>query len=433
MTAVKALMSGEEIAEGNTFEFLNAWKAKMDEWVTWAEAKWDQYSAAAQAAYAKLEPVLTAMWGLFDSLAQALGFGSGLEAAFALLIAKVTGLDKALGLVWNIGKKIGGVLLSIARSKAFALLAKGAAALAAALGLPVAAVAAIVAAVAAAVIAIWYYWDEIKAGAKATWDGIVFLWNAFADWIGGVFSAAWEKASEFWEDLKAAPGQAWDALKAKWQGLKDWIGGVFDGARQRVSAFWDAITSMPGRAWDSLVSVWSGFTGFFSGLIGKVKDWFKGLWDGVKNGARDAWSSVKGWFGLGDEEAAAGTADKSPKLATGGIIRGPGSGVSDSIRAWLSNGEGILNAKAVSHYGEGLVHALNSLLVPKTHFASGGIAGQMVPATSGAGLGALHLAIDGRRARGGMYADADAARMLRRDFRNTATASRGPLPRWRGK
>lgn len=175
-----------------------------------------------------------------------------------------------------------------------------------------------------------------------------------------------------------------------------------------------------------------GFTGFFSGLVDTVKGYFKGLWDGVKNGARDAWSSVKGWFGLGDDEPAAGNADKSPKLATGGIVRGPGGPIGDKIRAWLSSGEGVLNARAVSHYGEGFVHALNGLLVPKTHFASGGIVGNMVPATSGAGLAALHLAIDGRRARGGMYADGDAVRMIRRDFGKTAIASRGPLPRWRG-
>jgi tape measure domain-containing protein len=61
-----------------------------------------------------------------------------------------------------------------------------------------------------------------------------------------------------------------------------------------------------------------------------------------------------------------------PKFATGGILRGPGTGTSDSILARLSNGEGIINARAVQHYGAGLVHQLNRLQLPR--FAEGGIA-----------------------------------------------------------
>jgi TP901 family phage tail tape measure protein len=40
-----------------------------------------------------------------------------------------------------------------------------------------------------------------------------------------------------------------------------------------------------------------------------------------------------------------------PKLATGGIIRGPGTGTSDSIMAMLSNGEAVIPAKQVKKYG----------------------------------------------------------------------------------
>ena len=316
--------------------------------------------------------------------------------------------------------------------KAFSILSKAVLAFVGTLSLPALAIAGVVAAVAAAVVAIVYYWDEISAAGAAAWEGLKFLWSAFADWIGGVFSAAWDGIAWFWSELTAAPGKAWSALVKRWDRLKDWIGGVFDAATDRVSAAWDAIASMPGRAWQSLVDVWGGFTGFFSGMIDKVKGWFRGLWDGVKSGAADAWGTVKGWFGFGDETSE-GSADKSPKLKTGGIIRGPGGPVGDRIRAWLSDGEGVLNARAVSHYGEGLVHALNGLLVPKTHFASGGIAGQMVPAGSaGAGLGALHLSIDGRRNGGSLFGDADAMRAITRDFRRSGTVSRGPQPRWKG-
>lgn len=72
--------------------------------------------------------------------------------------------------------------------------------------------------------------------------------------------------------------------------------------------------------------------------------------------------------------AAGGAVDPSlPAAATGGVLRGPGTGTSDSILMWGSNGEGIINARAVQHYGAGLVHQLNRLQVPK--FATGGVLG----------------------------------------------------------
>lgn len=57
--------------------------------------------------------------------------------------------------------------------------------------------------------------------------------------------------------------------------------------------------------------------------------------------------------------------------ATGGVLRGPGTGTSDSILARLSNGEGILTARAVRHFGPEVVHQLNRLQMPK--FAEGGV------------------------------------------------------------
>jgi tape measure domain-containing protein len=63
-----------------------------------------------------------------------------------------------------------------------------------------------------------------------------------------------------------------------------------------------------------------------------------------------------------------------PSFATGGIARGPGTGTSDSIWARISNGEGILTARAVQHYGSGLVHQLNRLQMPR--FATGGVMGE---------------------------------------------------------
>ena len=47
------------------------------------------------------------------------------------------------------------------------------------------------------------------------------------------------------------------------------------------------------------------------------------------------------------------------KFATGGFIRGPGTGTSDSINARLSNGEFVVNAQATRN-NLGALHAINN-------------------------------------------------------------------------
>lgn len=56
--------------------------------------------------------------------------------------------------------------------------------------------------------------------------------------------------------------------------------------------------------------------------------------------------------------------------ATGGYITGPGTATSDSIPAWLSNGEFVVKAAAVSKYGPNLLHAINDM-----RYANGGLVG----------------------------------------------------------
>jgi tape measure domain-containing protein len=59
-----------------------------------------------------------------------------------------------------------------------------------------------------------------------------------------------------------------------------------------------------------------------------------------------------------------------PQFATGGRVAGPGTGTSDSILARLSNGEFVMRADAVSHYGPELLAQMNARRLPK--FAEGG-------------------------------------------------------------
>ncbi len=88
--------------------------------------------------------------------------------------------------------------------------------------------------------------------------------------------------------------------------------------------------------------------------------------------------------------------------AGGGYITGPGTGTSDSIPAYLSNGEYVVKERAVSHYGVDMLHKINAM-----RFADGGLVSRSAPAAAAAavsgGVSAIDLAaavsaaIDGSR------------------------------------
>lgn len=84
-------------------------------------------------------------------------------------------------------------------------------------------------------------------------------------------------------------------------------------------------------------------------------------------------------FSNGGEVSAAGTV----KAATGGLILGAGSGTSDSIPAWLSNGEFVMRAEAVQRIGVGALNALNEGRMPG--YASGGLVSPRLPSFSAGG------------------------------------------------
>ena len=71
--------------------------------------------------------------------------------------------------------------------------------------------------------------------------------------------------------------------------------------------------------------------------------------------AMQAASATSGWWGAIAGAFSSGTVT----AATGGYIRGPGTSTSDSIPARLSNGEFVVKADSVAHYGVGFMHAIN--------------------------------------------------------------------------
>jgi hypothetical protein len=127
-------------------------------------------------------------------------------------------------------------------------------------------------------------------------------------------------------------------------------------------------------------------------------------------------------------------------MAAGGLIRGPGSGSSDSILARVSDGEFIVRDAAVGHYGVGFLNAINSLrLLPS--FAMGGLVGALssispssraIGVSSGLAAGQtghpVYLTIGAETFH--MTANADVADQLTRHAQTSAMRSAGTKPSW---
>lgn len=86
---------------------------------------------------------------------------------------------------------------------------------------------------------------------------------------------------------------------------------------------------------------------------------------------------------IGMQAGAQVAAIKSQKFSTGGYVSGKGGPTSDSIPAWLSNGEFVMNASAVRKLGIANLNAMNQGQTPR--FSTGGSVGRIQSFTKPSG------------------------------------------------
>lgn len=423
--------------------------------------------------------------------------------------------------------------------------------------------------IAVAVVALgavfYYFWDDIVAGAKATWE---FLRTAFSTgWeaIKTVTSAAMQALatvlSETWDAIKQGASMALQGLAQMfsdiWSGITTAASTAFQGLAQVFSDVWEGMKSVASLARDALVQVatdtWAGITntvamardGLFqaaSQTWGAITEAAQGvanavapIWQSVSQFAVDTFNSIAGtimqaWSGATQtvEQSAAAiqaaiqraseiagdvagaqniaaqlvqpfqqaydrisqitsgfgalasngmnavadavrsaasdieseiyaiisalqrAAAEAARLraqasggggghAMGGYIRGPGSGTSDSIPAWLSNGEFVVRAAAVRKYGVDFLRAINGLRADRLFkggfpaFAMGGPVSIPVPALSAAATASGRPVILSFGSETfSMTADNDVAERLIRYSAKRRVKSAGRKPSWYG-
>lgn len=156
---------------------------------------------------------------------------------------------------------------------------------------------------------------------------------------------------------------------------------------------------------------------------------FTGIMRGI-NLVIEGFKTLAGYLG-GSSTSTTNTSPSPdvPAHATGGMIRGPGNGTSDSILGRLSNGEYVVRSAAVAHWGENFMHAINNMSLPG--FATGGpvVAGVRSSSGSRGSAATINLSIDGNRF-DGLLAPPNVADKLTKYAIDRQASSAGVKPSW---
>ena len=169
----------------------------------------------------------------------------------------------------------------------------------------------------------------------------------------------------FWKSILSKISE----MQSKLPSLKETMSSIFvDLPSKAGNILVDALTKWDGSFKGFFTSVAKGFGQLITEIINQllrmiVVQAIMSMLSATFGGGSGSWgskfsTSFTGGLGIG-------------KKAKGGLISGEGSGTSDSILSWLSNGEFVVKADAVKKFGAGFFASLNNMQMPA--FAGGGL------------------------------------------------------------
>lgn len=215
------------------------------------------------------------------------------------------------------------------------------------------------------------------------------LTAGYQKWLLAQQTAANQWLANVLEQWPTSFGQALARMQMNlsnwWQAASELIQAGLANATQNFTNWGAGIQAVFTQLWAGLSE---GFTAFWTSITtgaGAALDWIAQKAQAVVDYIKSAISNIGSALG---GAAAAGAPVGPGGFASGGVVRGPGTATSDSILARLSNGEFVMRAAAVQHWGAGMLSAMNSAGTPR--FAAGGL----VAAGGGTGR-AVHLHLGG--------------------------------------
>lgn len=220
-----------------------------------------------------------------------------------------------------------------------------------------------------------------------------------------------------WADVKPVLQGVWDALK---------------GIAITVEALSPAFRAMGQIVRDAAEGWKSVFSGeLFSLASAAVDRWINSIVEKLANlGARIRDAIGKALLAASSAlgNPASNTSPNLPEgRAGGGLIRGPGTGTSDSIPIMASDHEFMMRERATRYYGADLFNAYNNLQIPK--FAAGGLVDKSRLPSAGPALAPFTLVINDKTI-SGLSATRMAVEQLKSESALDLMTSNGPRPSW---
>ncbi|TPI13874.1 phage tail tape measure protein [Mesorhizobium sp. B4-1-1] len=249
---------------------------------------------------------------------------------------------------------------------------------------------------------------------KQSLDGVVDSAKKAKEQIQGV-------SNEVTNSIAAVPDAIKpDAAAAAVDGIVGDVGKIAPAAQEAATGASDALsnidTSGAAAAAEAFALPFQGLPGQIGAILSAIQGLVRGGFGNLASTVSSLAAQIRGEIAsiisalqaavaqAQQLRAQAGSSDGGGShggFAEGGHVVGPGGPKTDSILAWLSNGEFVLQAAAVKRLGVGFLHALNNGFIPSLKslkgFSLGGVVDNFsramaIPAYAGGGLATSNLA-----------------------------------------
>jgi hypothetical protein len=387
---------------------------------------WDDIVAAAKNALAAIKGLFTAenLSKLFDGLVEAgklagqllveafkvaiEGIGTVLLGAAALvggfvqgIIEAIAGLASSLLPSWDTIAAAASAIwskISDAAALAFGLIVQGATTLGTLLS----------PAWTAIVNAGSTVWTTISGAATTAFDAIASTASTVFDTVSTAISTLASGLADLFTNTVSTVVQAAKDIASAIQTATE-VAGDIQGAQQLADALVAPFRQAQAEIEQIMAGIRNLVQGGFNALLGVINSVAASVQSAISRILSALQSAVAEAQRLRAAADGGGSSGGSTSgFASGGHVTGSGGPRSDSILAWLSNGEFVIQAAAVKKLGLGFLNAINQGVVPSLkslrgfkiggfvnsinlsmqipRFASGGFADKMAPANSLAGL-----------------------------------------------
>lgn len=231
------------------------------------------------------------------------------------------------------------------------------------------------------------------------------------------------------------------------EGVKNAFSTAFTGAADLITAAWNAVVAFFTTSTQAIAQVftdlWNGIVASFNSALASITSIFTAMWNAAKAQLQPILDLLRAIASLA--ASVGGTAPAGAVTAAGGgHIRGPGTSTSDSIPAWLSDGEFVIRARSVAKYGAGLLNAINRGTFKMPRFNLGGLVSGMINPTprfayaeggevrNPSSMRPINLQLFGEEFNG-LLAPEDVGERLTKFAVSRQTRSAGRKPAWLGR